>query len=105
MWNKIDTRCIIWRFSSTLQMGEENYILTLRFRLHKLIILKKWKPIDIHTNSYEKNVGKKYINVWFILNPYIVASYCTSYLSKVDKKLHINYKPYLKNVKQTKKKS
>jgi hypothetical protein len=40
MWNIIDTRCIIWWFSSTLQMGEENYMLTLIFRLHKLIILK-----------------------------------------------------------------
>jgi hypothetical protein len=50
-------------FSSTLQMDEENYILTLRFRLEKLIIFFKWNPIDIHTNSYEKNVGKKNINV------------------------------------------
>jgi len=69
-------------------MDEKNYMWALRFKLQKPIIFLKWNLMDIHTNSYGKFVGKLWqanINAQFILDPYAIASYCTSYLIKIDK--------------------
>jgi hypothetical protein len=43
---------------------------------------------DIRTNVYAIKVATLWevnINIQFILDPYDVASYCTSYLTKIDK--------------------
>jgi hypothetical protein len=69
-------------------MDEKNYMLALRFKLQKPIIFKKWNPIDIHTKSYGKFVSKLWqanIDAQFILDPYTIASYCTSYLININK--------------------
>ncbi len=65
-------------------MDEKNYMLALRSKLQKLIIFLKQNLIDIHTNSYGKFVGKLWqenIDAQFILDPYAIASYYTSYLT------------------------
>jgi len=44
---------------------------------------------NIQTNSFGIDVGNLWqtnIDVQFILDPYVVANYCTSYLTKIEKK-------------------
>jgi hypothetical protein len=69
-------------------MDEKNYMLALRSKLQKPIIFIKRNPIDIHTNSYGKFVSKLWqanSDAQFIIDPYAIASYYTSYLTKIDK--------------------
>jgi hypothetical protein len=49
---------------------------------------------DIQTNSFGIHVGNLWqtnIDVQFILDPYVVANYCTSYLTKIEKKYQKNW--------------
>jgi hypothetical protein len=49
---------------------------------------KNHKPWDIHTNVFNiqvRSLWEANANAQFILDPYVVAIYCTSYLTKVDK--------------------
>jgi hypothetical protein len=65
-------------------MDEKNYMLALRSKLQNPIIFFKQNPIDIHTNSYGEFISKLWqanTNAQFILDPYAIASYCTSYLT------------------------
>jgi hypothetical protein len=75
-------------FLNILQMDKQTYIFTLRSRLQKPTIFLKWNPNDIRTNAYKRFVVKLWqanINAQLILDPYVATSYCTSYLTKVNK--------------------
>jgi hypothetical protein len=56
--------------------------------LQKPTLFLKCKPCDIHTNSFNIHVGplweeNKYAQ--YILNPYVIAAYCTFVITKGDK--------------------
>jgi len=77
-------------FLLNLQLNEEMYILALCSTLQKPTLFLKRKPNDIQTNVYGKHVGPLWeanIDAQFILDPSTVISYCTSYLTKVDKSI------------------
>jgi hypothetical protein len=77
-------------FLLNLQLNEDMYILALHSRLQKLTLFFKWKPNDIWTNVYSTHGGpfcEANTDVQFILDPYVVASYCISYLTKMDKSI------------------
>ncbi len=64
-----------------LQLNEDMYILALCSRLQKLTLFLKWKPNDIWTNVYNTHGGPLCeANI-------VVASYCTSFLTEVDKSI------------------
>ena len=45
---------------------------------------------DIRTNAFNKSISNLWYantNIQFILDPYAAATYCTSYMTKVDKSI------------------
>lgn len=75
-------------FLKSLQMTEAMYILSLRSQLTKPHIFLKRKPVDIKTNAFGINVAPIWFantDAQFVLDPYAAASYCTSYMTKIDK--------------------
>jgi len=64
------------------------YKLSLLHQLRKSQILLKGKFWDIPTNAFNKTTTNiRYINtdIQFILISFVVATYCTSYIIKVNK--------------------
>jgi hypothetical protein len=56
----------------------------------KLHMFLKWTPSNIKTHAFSMCVVLLWftnINIQFILNPYVVASYCTSCMTKIDKSI------------------
>jgi hypothetical protein len=75
-------------FLSNLQMDKNIYLLALWSTLQKPTLFLKCKPCDIHTNSFNIHVRPSWeanTYVQYILDPYAIISYYTSYLIKVDK--------------------
>ena len=75
-------------FLNSLEMTMEMYILTLRSQLTKAHIFLRRKPMDIKTNAFGINLAPLSFantNVQFVLDSYVVALYCTSYMTKIDK--------------------
>ncbi len=71
-----------------LQLNEETYLLALQCTIRKLTLFLKHKPSDIRTNVFTIHLGPLWeanIDAQFILNPCIATTYCTFYLTKVDK--------------------
>jgi hypothetical protein len=71
-----------------LSIDKETYINTLQVKLKKPTICLQRLCKDIQTNPFGIQVGifwQANTNVQFILDPYVVASYCTSYPTKIDK--------------------
>ena len=69
-------------------MTKEMYILTLTSQLTKAHIFLRRKPVDIKTNAFGINLAPLWFantNLQFVLNPYVAALYCTSYMKKIDK--------------------
>jgi len=57
---------------------------------------------DIKTNAYAIKVVALWevnTNIQFILDPYVVASYCTSYLTKIDKTITNEFQTIIKKCK------
>jgi hypothetical protein len=76
------------QFFLELQLNEETYLLALQCTIQKLTLFLKHKPNDIQTNVFSihaRLLRETNINAQFILNPYITITYCTFYLTKVDK--------------------
>jgi hypothetical protein len=71
-----------------LQINEEIYILGLQYVIQKPISFLKCKPNDICTIVFGIYVGPLWetnIDAQYILDPYTIASYFTSNLTKIDK--------------------
>jgi hypothetical protein len=77
-------------FLSRLDLNEDIYIyiMALRSTLKKPVVFLKKNVIDIWINVFGRLVGPLWqtnTDAQFVLHPYVAASYCTSYLIKVDK--------------------
>jgi hypothetical protein len=75
-------------FLIELQIDEFIFLFALHCTLRTSTFKKKHKPWDIHTNVFNiqvRSLWEANANAQFILDPYVVAIYCTSYLTKVDK--------------------
>jgi hypothetical protein len=71
-----------------LSIDKNTYINALQVSFDKLIMFLQFFCKDIQTNPFGIHVGNLWqanINVQFIFDPYATASYCTSYLTKIDK--------------------
>jgi hypothetical protein len=76
------------QFLSDLHFNENTYLFALQCTIQKPTLLLKCNPNDISRNAFNIHawfLWETNIDAHFILNPYIVATYCTSYLTKVDK--------------------
>jgi len=66
------------------------HILSLRGKLAKLHIFLKWTLKNIKTNAFNIHVAHLWfakIDIQFIFNPYATATYCTSYMTKINKSI------------------
>jgi hypothetical protein len=75
-------------FINRLDLNEDTYIMDLCSTLKRPMVIFKWNVIDIRTNVFGRFVGPLWqanTDAQFILDTYAIASYCTSYLTKVDK--------------------
>ncbi len=75
------------QFLSCLQLNEYTYLLALLRAIQKLTFFLKHKPNDVRTNVFSihaRSLWEANINAQFILDPY-TTTYCTSYLTKVNK--------------------
>jgi hypothetical protein len=71
-----------------LSIDKETYINALQVKFKKPIIFLQRLCKDIQTNPFGIQVGNLWqanTNVQFILDLYVVVSYCTFYLTKIDK--------------------
>ncbi len=71
-----------------LSIDGKTYINALRVNFFKSTIFLQRLYKDIRTNPFGIHVGNLWqanTNVQFILDPYVVVSYCTFYLTKIDK--------------------
>jgi hypothetical protein len=74
-------------FLTKLKINEITYILALQCTLCKPTFFSNTNQMIYGTNVFSINGGPLWeanINAQFILNPYVVAAYCTPYLTKVD---------------------
>ena len=75
-------------FLEKIQMNWSTYIMCLQIQFKKPQIFFKCTLYNIYTNAFTKSIS----NIWyantdiqFILDLYAAATYCTSYMTKVDK--------------------
>ncbi len=63
------------------------HILNLRSKSTKLNIFLKRTPKNVKTNAFSIHVHLWFanINTQFLLDPYAIATYYTSYMTKIDK--------------------
>jgi hypothetical protein len=89
-------------FLNRLDLDENTYIMALRSSLKKPTVFLKRNVIDIRTNVFGRLVGPLWqanTDAQFVLDPYAAASYCTSYLTKVDKSVTAEMKATLEKCK------
>jgi hypothetical protein len=78
------------QFLSNLQLDKKTYLFALQSTMWNLTLVLKCKPNDIWTNVFNIHVGPLWEanrNAQFILDPYATTTYCTFYLTKVDKSI------------------
>jgi hypothetical protein len=66
------------------------YLFALQFAIWKPTLFLKCKPNHIWTNAFSIHVGPLWeanTNAQFILYPYATTTYCSFYLTKVDKSI------------------
>ncbi len=77
-----------------LHLGENTYILNLRTKLMMPHIFLKGTPPSIIINVFDTCVVPLWFantNMQFILEPYTTASYCTSYMTKINKSIKLKF--------------
>ena len=82
-------------FLDEVGTSEEEYILALRLTLQRSMIFLRQKPLEIWNNSFAKKISQLWranIDAPFVLNAYATAMYCSSYMTKVDKKMTNTFK-------------
>jgi hypothetical protein len=85
-------------FLNKFRISEATYILALRSQLKRPQIFLARIVNSICTNAFNKDIANLwYANTYiqFILNPYAAATYCTSYMTKVDKSITTELKSIL----------
>lgn len=78
------------KFLDEFHLTETDYILAIQSTLKQPMILLQQKPSHTWNNSFATNMPKLWnenIDAQFVLNAYAIASYCTSYMKKVDKSM------------------
>ncbi len=89
--NKIDLQTMSISLSTWLKLlsiDKKTYINVLRVNFNIPICFLQKLCKDIQTNPFGIHIGNLWqvnINVQFILDLMLIASYCTSYLTKIDK--------------------
>ena len=87
-------------FLNKFEINEETYILAIRSLLNRPQIFLKRGLNDIRTNAFNKNISHMWFantDIQFILDHYVAATYCTSYMTKVDKSMTTELKSILQN--------
>jgi len=77
-------------FLLRFNIDNSTYIICLHTQLKRPQIFLKRKLCDIHTNAFNKTIANTWYankDIQFILDPYATATYCTSYMTKVDKSI------------------
>jgi hypothetical protein len=77
----------------------KKYILSLRSKFKKQNIFLKWTPKNIKSNAFSILVSHLWFantNIQFILDPYAVATYCTSNMTKIDKSITLELHSIIK---------
>ena len=85
-------------FLNKFETNEETYILAIRSQLNRPQIFLKRGLNDIRTNAFNQNIAHMWFantDIQFILDPYVAATYCTSYMTKVDKSMTTELKSIL----------
>ncbi len=93
-----------FEYLNSLSLNESTYILSLKNELTKSHIFLKWIPKNIKINAFSICVTHLWFAntyIQFILDPYVTTTYCTSYMTKIDKsitsKLHSLIKKCIAN--------
>jgi hypothetical protein len=71
-----------------LQLTEDEYMQVIQSTLKQPTIFLKRKPSHIWNNSFVKdmpNMWNANTDVQYVLNAYVAALYCSSYMTKFDK--------------------
>ena len=87
-------------FLNKFEINEKTYILAIRSQLNRPQIFLNRGLDDIRTNAFNKNISHMWFantDIQFILDPYAAATYCTSYMTKVDKSMTTELKSILQN--------
>jgi hypothetical protein len=77
-------------FLQSLDLDEQTYILVFKSHLTKPQVFLKRLPSNIRTNAFNKKISHIWYantDIQFILDPYAAATYCTSYMTNVDKSI------------------
>jgi hypothetical protein len=77
-------------FLVELNLTEDEYIQVIQSTLKQPTIFLKRKLSHIWNNGFSKdmpNMWNANTDVQFVLNAYVVTSYCTSYMTKVDRSM------------------
>jgi hypothetical protein len=85
-------------FLNKFRISEATYILALRSQLKRPQIFLARTVNNIRTNAFNKDIVNLWyanIDIQFILDPYAAATYCTSYMTKVDKSITTELKSIL----------
>jgi hypothetical protein len=86
-----------------LNLDENTHILSLKNKLIESHIFKKWIPRNVKNNAFSTYVTHLWFvttNIQFIFNPYATTSYCTSYMTKIDKSITPKLHFIIQNVLQ-----
>jgi len=78
------------KYLKYLKFGENTYILSFKIKLTELYIFLKWTPKNIKNNAFNIFVIHLWFantNIQFILDPYASITYCTSYMTKINKSI------------------
>ena len=84
----IETTMSFSTFLYSFSIDKQTYIDSLRIKLKKPTIFMQRACRDVHTNPFgihAGNIWQANTNLQFIFDPFVAASYCTSYLTKIDK--------------------
>jgi len=86
-----------------LNLDENTYILSLKNELTKSHIFLKWIPKNIKINAFSICVTHLWFAntyIQFILDPYVAITYCTSYITKINKSITFELHSIIKNALQ-----
>ena len=93
------------RFINSLGLTKVDYIHVIQCTLSRTTILLQRKPSDTWTNSFAQHIPATWIantNSQFVLNSYVVAMYCSSYMTKEDRTLTLTFRSIRENHIKTK---
>ena len=90
-------------FLTQVNLSEDEYIQAIQCTLRKPTLFLKQKLSHIWNNNFSKDMQvmlKANIDVQYMLNAYAIASYYTSYMTKIDKSMTSAFRKCAKNMKE-----